>query len=270
MVTHRPLFNVIVLVQRDIQKLVQHPKILRDQLIIELPRLQAFRTREIATLRWELVNEDDRWIYVENSKKDHLFPLPLQWQLAPLLKQFRQEMGQPKNGWVIRPLPTVNVKKSALGKPISNTAIEGVVKEYAREAGIFNWKSYTPTLLRAYFAAEWFRQKRNLKMLQTMMRHNELPTTMHYVSRIVFWEDLEAEFDRIQRIPTIRSVKKSELTKTLDNPMASTCLKCPARFVCKHIDEAMESEWAESCRFYPKIVEEMLMLRKNVMDAQTT
>lgn len=256
--SHRPLFNVILLHRSDIQKLLQQPKILRDQIIIDLPTLEAFRTGEIAALNWQHVNEADGWVYVTNSKKNHLYPVPLDWQLAQLLAQFRQECGEPQKGSVIKPLPSVNVKKTAWGKPISNTAIEGVFKFYAKEAGIVNWNQYNPTLLRAYFAAEWVSQKRSWKMLQTIMRHNSLSTTMQYVTRIIFWEDLQAEFDRIQRIPTDRRLKKSNVLEMLENPMAKQCMKCPARFVCKHVGEAVQSEWAEGCRFYPKIMEEFL------------
>lgn len=256
--SHRALFNMVLLHRSDIQKLLQQPKILRDQIIVDLPTLEAFRTGEIAALDWQHVNEAERWIYVTNSKKDHLYPVPLDWQLAQRLKRFRQECGEPQYGGVIRPLPSVNVKRSAWGKPISNQAIEDVVKFYAREAGIFNWNQYNPTLLRAYFAAEWVSQKRSWKMLQTIMRHNSLSTTMRYATRIIFWEDLRTEFDRIQRIPTDRRLKKSNLLEMLENPMAKQCMKCAARLVCRHVDEAVQSEWAEGCRFYPKIMEEFL------------
>lgn len=260
MPAHRPLFNVVVVNREDILTLAEHPKILRDQVIIDLPRLQGFRTGEVAALRWEYVNEAERWIYVENSKKHHLFALPLNWRLARLIARLRRREGMPQKGFVINPLPTVNVKESARGKPISNTAIEDVVKDCARESKIFNWNKYNPTLLRASFAAEWFRQKRNLKMLQAMMRHNSLAMTMRYVSKIIFWEDLNAEFDRIQRIPAQGRLKKSEIIEMLDSPVAKQCMKCPARLVCRHVDEAVQSEWAEGCRFYPKIMEEFLAM----------
>ncbi len=155
---------------------------------------------------------------------------------------------------IIRPLPDVNIKKSALGKPISNSAIEQVIKGYARDVNIRNWRNYNPTLLRAYFAAEWVSQKRSLKILQVFMRHNELSTTMRYVSRIIFCEEMQGEFDRIQTGPFEKLMEKPSLNKMLESPIVRQCMKCPARLVCRHADEAVQSEWATGCRFYPKIM----------------
>jgi len=216
---HNAVFNFILLRQCDVKKLVEYPKILRDQIIIDFSRLQALRTHEIATERWENVDLQNSYIHVLDSKKRVRILLPLDWRLAKLLMEYKEEVTPAEDDWIIKPLPSVNVKKSAWGKPISNEAIANVVKWYAREAGIFEWSRYNPTLLRAYFAAEWVRRKRSLKMLQLMMRHNSLSTTIHYVSKIVFWRELEAEFDSIQRIPTERRVKKLNVSEMLERPM---------------------------------------------------
>jgi len=257
-VNHRPVFNFVVLRKDDIEKLVEHPKILRDQIIIDFSRLQALRTHEIATERWENVDLENSYIHVLDSKKRVRIMLPLHWHLAELLIRYKEQITPAEDDWIVKPLPSVNVKKSAWGKPISNEAIQNVVKGYAKEAEIFDWRRYNPTLLRAYFAAEWVRQKRSLKMLQLMMRHNSLSTTIRYVSKIVFWRELEAEFDSVQRIPTERRLKKLNFSEMLERPIAKQCLQCPANSVCKYIDEAVQSEWAEGCRFFPEIVKKML------------
>lgn len=255
---HRAAFNFVVLRQDDIKKLAEHPKILRDQIIIDFSRLQALRTHEIATERWENIDLENSYIHVLDSKKHIRVLLPLHWRLAELLMQYKEQVTPAEDDWIIKPLPSVNVKKSALGKPISNEAIANIVKWYAKEAEIFDWNKYNPTLLRAYFAAEWIRQKRSLKILQLMMRHNSLSTTIHYVGKIIFWRELEAEFDNVQRIPTNRRLKKLNVSGMLERPIAKQCLQCPANSVCKYIDEAVQSEWAEGCRFFPKIVKKLL------------
>lgn len=255
--SHRAAFNFVVLRQDDIESLVEHPKILRDQIVIDFSRLQALRTGEIATERWKDVNLELGFISVLDSKKRVPILLPLHWRLAELLMEYKEEIVPAEDDWIVKPLPSVNVKKSAWGKPISNEAIANVVKWYAREAGIFDWIRYNPTLLRAYFAADWVRRKRNLKMLQLMMRHNNLITTMHYVSKIVFWGELEAEFDRVQRNPSERRMKKLSVSEMLERPMAKQCLSCPAVSVCKYVDEAVQSEWADGCRFFKEIVEKL-------------
>lgn len=256
--SHRAAFNFVVLREDDIKRLVEIPKILRDRVIIDFSRLQALRTHEIATERWADVDLENGFIHVLDSKKRIRILLPLHWRLAELLMEYKEEIVPYEDDWIVKPLPSVNVKKSALGKPISNEAIANVVKWYAREAGIFDWIRYNPTLLRAYFAADWVRRKRNLKMLQLMMRHNSLSTTIHYVSKILFWSELKREFDRVQRIPVERRMKKLSVSEMLERPMAKQCLSCPAVSVCKYVDEAVQSEWAEGCRFFHQIVKKAL------------
>jgi integrase len=206
MMAHKPVFNFIVLRKEDIKKVVNHPKHIRDQIIIDLSRLQGFRTREIATLRWSHINFEDGSIWVFDSKKHVFIPLPLDWRLAQLLSKYKAEVEPSEDDFVVQ--GTKNVSNP--NKPISNQAIEHIVKQRAKEAGVFNWDHYNPTLFRAYFAAIWIRAepRRSLKMLQVFMRHNDLPTTMWYVGRIVFWKEIAEEFDRFQQIPIEMKIEK--------------------------------------------------------------
>jgi len=253
---HNAAFHFVLLRQDDIDRLVEHPKSLRDQIIIDCSRLQGLRTHEIATERWSNVDLDNGFISVLDSKKRVPVMLPLHWRLAEQLMRLKEEMEPIKDDWIIRPSPNVNVKRSAWGKPISNDAIHDVVKGYAMESGIFDWRRYNSTLLRAYFAADWVRQKRNLKMLQFMMRHNSLAMTFRYVGKILFWSELQREFDRVQRNPNQkRRMKKLNVSEMLENPIARQCLKCPAVSVCKYADEAVQNEYADGCRFFREIVE---------------
>jgi len=250
---HRATFRFILLRQDDIDAIVEYPKILRDQIIIDFSRLQGLRTHEVATVRWSNLCLENGFINVLDSKKHVRVLLPLHWSLAERLMALKEETSPSEDDWVIKPLRSVNVKKSALGKPISNDAIADVVKWYAQKAGIFDWRRYNSTLLRAYFAADWVRRKRSLKMLQYMMRHNSLSMTFRYVSKILFWSELQREFNRVQQKP--RRLKKLNVSEMLENPVAKQCLRCPAVKVCKYADEAVQSEWAEGCRFFREIVE---------------
>lgn len=243
-----PSGNVIILHKRNIEKALEQPTLVRDQLIQDLAAFMGLRTREITTLRWENVNLGDGYLYVLDSKKHNLHPLPIDWRVAELLAKHMKEAEDPTQGWVLRPSPGP-IKRSAIGKPLSNTRIQYLVKYYAREAGIPNWQQYNPRLFRCFFAKIWVTEKRDVKILQTLMRHSDLTMTMRYVSRIVFWEDVEREFDRVQTGPFERRLKKLNL----DSPVVRQCLNCPARHVCKYIDQAVESEWATGCRFYVQI-----------------
>lgn len=256
--SHNATLNAIIIHRANIEKLVARKKNVRDQLIIDLPRLQGFRTGEVSTLRWEYVDFNREQITVLDSKKHILVTLPLHWRVARLLEKYRRKSKS--DGWVIRPLESWNIKHND-DKPITSDTLQNVVKWYAEEAGIPDWHRYNPTLLRAYFAADWVSEKRSLKILQTLMRHNDLPTTLHYVGRIVFWEDMEAEFHRIQRVPKPQRRTEKTVSKILENPVAKQCMNCPANIVCKHVGEAVASEWATGCRLYPKILKRVSALK---------
>lgn len=251
--THNAAFNFVLLRQNDINSLVEYPKNLRDQVIIDFSRLQALRTREIATERWSDVDLENLLISVLDSKKRVSIMLPLHWRLAELLRRYREETLPSEEDYIVQSLYSVDESEPA--QPLSCKAIQNVVKGYARDADIFDWSRYNPTLLRAYFAADWVRQRRSLKMLQYMMRHNSLAMTFRYVGKILFWSEIEREFDRVQQKPFERRMKKSNLSEMLENPVAKQCLQCPAVNVCKYADEAVQSKWAEGCRYFRQIVE---------------
>jgi len=238
-------------------KLVAHPKTLRDQIIIDFSRLQGLRTHEITTLQWSVLNLENGFIYVLDSKKRVRVLLPLHWRLAEQLQILKEETCPDEDDWIIRPAEGVNIKRSAWGKPISNDAVHDVVKRVARDAGIFDWSRYNSTLLRAYFAADWVRQKRSLKMLQYMMRHNSLAMTFRYVSKILFWSELEREFSRIQESNIDKRLKNLSVAELSESSVAKQCLRCPAVKVCKYVDKAVQNKYADGCRYFHEIVEKV-------------
>lgn len=246
---------IVIMRRSDFGKLEKQPNFIRDKLIIRLPKKMGLRTGEVATLRCERIDLDEGNLWVLNSKKYHLYPLPIDWQTASLLEK---QMNGRKKGYLLRPFETEITKKWAVDRPLSNKAIGNIWKSYARQADLINWKEYTPRLGRCYFIREWIRRGGDIAVLCKITRHTNLADLWLYANRLVFWEEIKEEYDRIQRIPAERGLKKLDLTEILENPVAKQCLQCPARFVCKYVHEAVESEWAEGCRFYPKIIEEML------------
>ena len=249
------IFNFILLRQEDIDRLIDYPKILRDQIIIDFSRLQGFRTKEIAVTRWQDINLEDGFVRVSDSKKQISVLLPLHWMLGKQLMKLKEEQNPKENDYIIQHLPEVNVPSSSVGKPFSNNTIRNIVKDYAHEAGIFDWNRYNPTLLRAYFAANWYRKGRSLKMLQYMMRHNSLHVTFRYVGKILFWSEISREFDRVQN--DRRTEKKLNINEILEHPVARQCLQCPAVKVCKYVDKAIHNEYADGCKYFREIVEKV-------------
>lgn len=232
-----PTGDVIVLRRSDVERLISEPKPLRDELIIALPKRMGLRTREIATLRCEYIHFDEALLYIKNCKRYELYPLPLDWKVEQLLTDY---INGRTEGWVIERFPSKGVKKSAYGKPLSNEAIQDVIKRHAKNAGIPNWQQFTPRLLRCFFAAEWHKQDRDIKVLKAILRHKELSTTFRYVNRIYFWEDIEKEVNRFQNAPIQRRIRKFNL-QVLESPIFKECIRCAARHVCKYFDNMMEA-----------------------------
>ncbi len=140
--------DVIVLRKSDITRLVDYPKPLRDQLIIELARTMGLRTGEISTLRWEHIDLAEMMCYIRDSKRKSLYPIPLAWQVERLIraKMKGPPRFNPDQGFVIRPFSSKGVRFSAIGKPFNNKGIQNIVKQYAKLSGIIDWRRYTPRL----------------------------------------------------------------------------------------------------------------------------
>lgn len=251
----------IIIHRRDIEKLLAYPKKPRNQLIHELAAYMGFRTGEICTERIEWMDVDSGKCYVEDSKKRVLYPIPLNYSVAKLAQNIAE--GRDEGLLILRFEGRWRSRRgeSNLDKPIKPAAIWGIVRRAARKAGIKNWQEVNPRLLRHYFAATFAKGKNNkpgnIEALRRILRHDSLISTQFYLARLFFFEDIQAEYDRIHALPIERRSEKNLSYEMLSSPVAQQCKECPARLVCKHVDEALNSEWASGCKFYPQIMEEM-------------
>lgn len=171
-------------------KLLAVPKPLRDQLIIELPTLMAFRTSEVCTARKEHVDFERGDMQVLDSKKHKFFTVPLDPQVAEHLDSFIGENNL--TGVLFRPVQKAGCK----GKNpyLSNTLIEYVWEKWCREASV---PHMPPRMGRAYFAVNWhIVEGKSLIGLMDILRHDSLLSTQKYLSKIRCYEDVKAEFYR--------------------------------------------------------------------------
>lgn len=248
----------IIIHRRDVEKLLAYPKKPRNQLIHELAAYMGFRTGEIVAQRIEWIDYESGRCYVRDSKKHRLYPIPLNYQVAKLAAKVAADRTE---GLLIRRYEGMGRGESRLDKPLSTKEIWCLVRRHARKAGIPNWQEYTPRLLRHYFAATFAKGRNgkpgNIEVLRRILRHRSLATTQVYLSRLIFFEDVQAEYDRIHALPIERRDEKNVTYEMLSSPIAQQCKECPARFVCRHVDEALNSEWASGCKFYAKIMEEV-------------
>jgi len=248
----------IIIHRSDIDKLLATRKKPRNQLIHELAAYMGFRTGEICTERIEWFDFETGRCYVMDSKKLELYPIPLNYRVAKLTAKVA---GDKTEGLLIKRFQggrAIKMGDSRYEEPLTGDAIWQVVRRHARKAGIRNWQDYNPRLLRHYFAATFAKGKDgkpgNMEVLRRILRHDSLLSTQFYLARLIFFEDVQDEYDRIHKLPLEEENRLS--VKKLNNQTTQQCLACPARSVCKHVEEAINAEWATGCRFYAQIMAE--------------
>jgi len=165
----------------------------RDYLFIRLPMKIGLRTGELCTLRIENIDFGDRTFFVLDSKKKELYPLPLDMLTLQLIQDLIQNRLE---GYVFS---HVSWKRKKKDRALTTGDVWHVVKKIAEDAGV---PGFNPRVLRHYFAANWILvEKKSLVGLQRILRHKTLVTTSVYVSKLVFFEDLQKEYNGIQDEP---------------------------------------------------------------------
>jgi len=176
-------------------KLLNAPKPLRDQLIVELPTLNAFRTTEVATVQKEHIDLEHGDIEVFDSKKHKFFTVPLHPTVAIHLDEFIVQQGI-KSGLLFRPGSKAGRRSEG---PLTDVAIDYIWKKCCALARV---PYMSPRYGRAYFAINWhIVQGKSLIGLMDILRHISLLATQRYLSKIRCYEDLKTEFYRGVRSP---------------------------------------------------------------------
>jgi hypothetical protein len=154
----------------------------------------GLRTSEIRTLRIENINFHDRTFQVLDSKKLTLFPLPLDVLTLQLIHDL---IGMRSKGYVF--VHTGTWTRVKADKPLTRAAIWQIIREIAEKADV---KGFNPRILRHYFAANWaYVEKKSVIGLQRILRHSNLAVTSVYLSRLIFYEDLQKEYDSVRNEP---------------------------------------------------------------------
>lgn len=256
--------TTIIINRTDIEQLLRVRKPVRDQLIHLLAAKMGLRTGEIANARIENLDLAKGHLYITDSKNKELYPIPVSWEIGNLAEQV---IGDRTEGWLIHRRHMAN-HGSRKGKSLTDTQIWLIVRNYAIKSGIATWQQVSPRLLRHYFAATFAKGKDgrpgNLEVLRRILRHKSLAHTQIYLSRLIFFEDLKEEYDRIHDVPHIEeqgsnpgatSIVSSSPVKVYKRPLEQThffqdnCSECEHRLVCRFMEEGCRSEWATSCRF---------------------
>ena len=252
----------IILVKQDFQRLLNHSnqhEPLRNQLIIDFPTQMGMRPLEITHLRWEYTDIDSGRVTIKNSKSKKLYPLPLSYEVAEKLESYARK----KRGYVIKRLLGSPYSTQMRNMPISREYLWRVWRRVARRAHLMNWRKFTPRLGRHYFAAistyHPDPQKRlGLETLRRILRHKNLAYTQVYLSRLVFFEDIQADYDRVHNLPIEKNVNEMYMSpEVIDQgrvQLREECLTCPAQSVCKYKELLAQVPVAGPCRRRPQIV----------------
>jgi integrase len=198
----------------------------RDYLIIRLPLKIGLRTGEIASFRIENIDFATQSFQVLDSKQKILYPLPLDMVTLQLIQDLIRDRLE---GYVFTRVRSWKHTKKDL--PLTLQDIWHIVHEVGEEAGVHG---FTPRMLREYFAANWaYTEKKSLPVLQQILRHKSLETTQVYINKLVFWEDVQREYDQ-------------------GGPMLTgmICKDCSIVNVCKF---APLPSCVEGCRYKPKL-----------------
>jgi len=232
----------IVIRRRDIERVhdwARESCKLRDFLLIRVIMKIGLRNSELRMLRIEDVNFEDRTFQVLDSKKYELFPLPLDVLTLQLIKDL---VGDRKEGLVFQ---HTTWQYQRCDQPLSKVEIWHVVHDIGEKAGV---KGLSPRLLRHYFACHWiYVEKKSLVTLQRLMRHNNIATTFFYTKRLIFFEDMQREYDGVRNGPFIEfekevNVKVSEGSPQVQIPAEqqptfsleeSICKVCSNLHLCK-------------------------------------
>ena len=200
----------IIVYRKHFLKLLAYPKSLRDQLLFELPLLQAFRTGEIVTLRVEDVDFENGDIYVLDSKKHKYFPVPLDPRVAEHLEEYIKS-NRLTSGYIIQ--------KGERGRPAkehqeTSIVTETIVKVWQRYCIALDLPEMSPRMGRAYFSVKWhFVDGKSVYGLMAILRHTQFETTVHYLAKLIDY-------------PSVRS----EFYQGIETPFASECARskfCP-------------------------------------------
>lgn len=234
--------EAIIVRRADVEHVHDYARVhckLRNFLLIRLPMKIGLRTSEICTLTIEDIDFESRSFQVLDSKKKRFFPLPLD---VLTLQYIKDLIGSRGEGNVF--VREDNLKIARLKKPLSRTAIWYLFHGIGVKAGV---QDFSPRMCRHYFATKWFIvEKKSIEGLRRILRHKNLATTTMYLARLVFFEDIQKEYQHTQE-PYIDRAGFEPATSQFYH---EHCSKCERKQTCKYVDQVSSSPWASGCRFY--------------------
>ena len=169
-----------VLSVSDMEKLLEQPgdrtaKGLRDKAMLELLYATGIRVTELISLRLEDVNWKLDYIICRDRTKERIIPFGTKARkaLEHYMQLAREELASGKECDMLFP--------NCSGESMSRQGFWKLLKQYVKQAGI--QMEITPHTLRHSFAAHLVDNGADLHMVQEMLGHSDISTTMMYAVR---------------------------------------------------------------------------------------
>lgn len=169
-----------ILSVEEMERLLEQPgdrtaKGLRDKAMLELLYATGIRVTELISLRLEDVNWKLDYIICRDRNKERIIPFGTKARkaLELYMKSARAELVGEKECDMLFP--------NCSGESMSRQGFWKLLKQYVKQAGI--QMEITPHTLRHSFAAHLVDNGADLHMVQEMLGHSDISTTMMYAVR---------------------------------------------------------------------------------------
>ena len=151
------------------------PKGLRDRAMLELLYATGIRVTELISLRLEDVNWKLDYIVCRDRNKERIVPFGFKARkaLERYMKSARRQLVGDKECDMLFP--------NCSGESMSRQGFWKLLKQYVKQAGIET--EITPHSLRHSFAAHLVENGADLHVVQEMLGHSDISTTMMYANR---------------------------------------------------------------------------------------
>ena len=169
-----------ILSVEEMERLLEQPgthmaKGLRDRAMLELLYATGIRVTELISLRLEDVNWKLDYIICRDRNKERIIPFGTKARKAldQYMQSAREELIGDKECEMLFP--------NCSGESMSRQGFWNLFKQYVKQAGI--QMEITPHTLRHSFAAHLVDNGADLHMVQEMLGHSDISTTMMYAVR---------------------------------------------------------------------------------------
>ena len=164
----------------------------RNQTMLRLMLNTGLRLAEVTSLKWHDLNLTTGKLMVRQGKGSKDRTLWVAEGDIDRLRSWRERQAS-QCGQCDHVFTTLQ------GKPLGHRYVQRMVKRYAAKAGID--KNISPHTLRHSFATDLYRETSKIRLVQKVLGHSDLSTTMIYTH--IFDEEVESALKSFRQATTV-------------------------------------------------------------------